>query len=168
MNPKITPITPILAVAVCLFSANATARTPGSAIVRVADAEYTIPIECNQAAAPQAGFSTEPARITRERTRRSSGVRLTFRPWKETEYFVVSLDRYVAWVPRAVSSTGILEMTLNLSPASSIVNGIPQALTFDRWMAGERAEGLRNVTFIANCRERDPNAPSFRKRSGPD
>jgi hypothetical protein len=138
-------------------------RVPGSAIVRVADSEYTISIECNDASRPELGFSTEPARITKQRTGRTSGVRLTVRPWKETSYLIISLDRYVAWVP-SQSATGVaLRMTFDMSPLSILVDGTQKLLTYDEWMAGTRPAGLEGVTFEANCRERDPNAPAFRK-----
>jgi hypothetical protein len=138
-------------------------RVPGSAIVRVADSEYTIPIECNDASRPELGFSTEPARITKQRTGRTSGVRLTVRPWKETSYLIISLDRYVAWVPPQATSGGIFRMTLDMSPVSFLADGTQKLLTYDEWMAGNRPAGLEGVTFEANCRERDPNAPAVRK-----
>jgi len=138
-------------------------RYAGSAAVRVGGSEFTIPIECNDASRPELGFSTEPSRITRETTGRTSGVRLIVRPWKDTTYLVISLDRYVAWVPSQSSSGGILKMTLDMSPASSLVDGVPQALTYNRWMAGDRPSGLENVEFDANCNSRDKAAPAFRK-----
>lgn len=141
-------------------------RHNGTAIIRVADNEYTIPIECNDSADPNRGFSTEPARITRERTGRSSGVRLNVRPWKETSDLVVSLDRYVAWVPAPLFAGGAA--TLDMSPASSVKNNMPQALTYERWMNGERPEGLRKVFIQADCSTRDSDAPSFRKVSAAD
>ena len=138
-------------------------RHPGSAVVRVADAEYLIPIECYVATSPEKGFSTEPSRITKERTGRNSMVRLIVRPWKETEDLTVSLDRYVAWVPAPASAGGILEMTLDMSPASMLKNGMPTALTYDMWMDGERPEGIKNVYFKADCNQRDPEAPAYKK-----
>ena len=140
-------------------------RHPGSAVVRVEDSKYTIPIECNDATRPELGFSTEPARITREATGRSSGVRLVVRPWKDSPNLVVSLDRYVAWVPAQPSVAGVLQMKLDMSPASSVKDGFPTALTYDMWMDGERPEGLDNISFEANCSHRDPAAPAFEKIS---
>jgi len=145
------------------MSATGQQRFPGSAVVRVGDSEFTIPIECNDASRPELGFSTEPSRITRERTGRSSGVRLTVRPWKDTTDLVISVDRFVAWVPLQSSSGGILTMTLDMSSASSMVDGVPQALTYDRWKAGDRPAGLENVEFKANCKSRDQSVPAFRK-----
>ncbi len=141
-------------------------RQPGSAVVRVGDTEYVIPIECYDTAGPEHGFSTEPSRITRERTGRSNPVRLNVRPWKDTSELVVSLDRYVAWIPSKPSSGGVLNLTIDMSPASSVVNGVPVALTYDRWKSGERASGLKGVVIIATCGTRDPEAPTLRKIEG--
>ena len=152
----------VFALLMVVSSVYAGARIPGSAIVRVADSEYIIPIECNDASQPEQGFSTEPARITKERTGRTSGVRLTVRPWKETAYLVISLDRYIAWAEPPAASGGVLRMTLSMSPASLLVDGTQKLLTYDEWMAGNRPAGLDGVMFEANCRERDPNAPAFR------
>lgn len=143
-------------------------RFEGSATVQVDTNIYTIPIECDDAARPELGFSTEPSRITRERTGRTSGVRLVLRTWKETDMVVISLDRYVAWMPRPPSAAGILELTLDMSPVSATVNGMPKLLSYDDWMAGDRPEGLSNVRIVANCQSRDPNAPSFKKAQGDD
>ena len=138
-------------------------RHAGTAVVRVDGSEYTIPIECNDATRPELGFSTEVSRITRKATGRTSGVRLTVRRWKDTSDLVISLDRYVAWVPSPASTGGMLSMTLDMSPASSVRNGTPEALTYDRWIAGERPAGIENVSFEADCTRRDPEAPAFRK-----
>lgn len=135
----------------------------GTAIVRVADAEYTIPITCDELAHPENGLFTEPSRITRERTGRSSGIRLTIRPWKETDYVVVSLDRYVAWIPRQETGDGTLNLTLGMSAASTLKDGVPKALTFEDWMAGDRPAGLDSVTIEADCNVLYSDAPSFRK-----
>lgn len=141
-------------------------RHAGTAIVRVADTEYTIPIECNDSSRPELGFSTEPSRITRQRTGRTSGVRLTVRPWKDTAELVITLDRYVAWVPTKASSGGVLSMTLNLSPSSVVKDGVPVTLTYERWSAGERARGLDSVSFEANCGVANEAAPTMRKVGG--
>jgi hypothetical protein len=90
-------------------------------------------------------------------------VRLTVRPWKETSYLIISLDRYVAWIPSQSATGGALRMTFDMSPLSILVDGTHKLLTYDEWMAGNRPAGLEGVTFEANCRERDPNAPAFRK-----
>jgi len=144
---------------------HASERHDGTAVVRVNGSEYTIPIECNDASGPEHGFNTEPSRLTRQATGRSSGVRLNARPWKDTSNLIVSLDRYVAWVPSKRSSGGVLRMMLDMSPASSVKDGIPVTLTYDMWMDGERPAGLENVSFEANCSHRDPAAPAFRKLS---
>lgn len=157
--------TRILFPAMLMLAASVVAqdRFAGTALVRTSDAEYKIPIECNDAAKPELGFSTEPARVTREATGRTSGVRLTARPWQDTEYLVVTLDRYVAWVPTQSAHGGVLSMTLDMSPASTVIDGIPQTLTFDEWMAGNRPAGLSDVMFEADCSQRDPEAPAYRK-----
>lgn len=144
-------------------AANSQKRHPGTAIIHINDSEYTIPIECNDATRPEFGFSTEPSRITRENTGRSSGVRLTLRQWKETSDLVISLDRYVAWLPSQPSAGSVLKMTLDMSPASSLREGQPVALTYDMWMDGDRPAGVQGVSFEANCGYRDPAAPAFRK-----
>ena len=138
-------------------------RHAGTAIIRVDGNEYTIPIECNDAARPELGFSTEPSRITREKTGRTSGVRLNVRKWKETSDLVISLGRHVAWVPSQPSTGGVLKMTLDMSPASSMRDGVPTALTYDMWMDGDRPAGIAGVSLEAQCSSRDPAAPSFKK-----
>lgn len=155
----------LVAVMALLLVSNASAkeRHPGSAVVTVGESEYTISIECYVSGNAAQGFSTEPGRLVRERTGRSNGVRLTVRPWKNPEYFVISLDRYVAWVPAPAPTSGVLEMILDMSPASTPVNGMPEALTFERWMEGDRPEGLSGVRFVADCTRRDPAAPAYRK-----
>ena len=141
--------------------AQAAAPANGTAVISVDDQEYTIPVVCDDPSSPANGVYTEPQRVSRERTGRASGVRLTIRPWKETSDLVVSLDRYVAWIPRPSSGDFVLELTLAMSPASSVQGGIPDALTYDEWMAGERPEGLDAVRIAVNCRYLDP--PAFRK-----
>ena len=70
------------------FSGVAQERSEGTAVIRVSDDEYTIPIECDDPAQPGLGFSTEPARITRQTKGRASMVRdnmpvaLTYDTWK--------------------------------------------------------------------------------------
>ncbi|MEM7502897.1 MAG: hypothetical protein AAF417_12670 [Pseudomonadota bacterium] len=141
-------------------------RVEGTATVQVEANLYTIPIECDDAGRPELGFSTEPSRITRERTGRTSGVQLILRTWKETDMVVISLDRYVAWMPRPSSDAGVLELTLDMSPISSTTNGMPTLLSFDDWQAGDRPEGLSNVQVTADCTFRDSGAPSFKKVQG--
>ena len=163
MNPDRKPIAIVAGAMLIATGLLAAERHPGSAIVRVADGEYLIPIECYEAARPEKGFSTEPARITKEATGRNSLIRLIVRPWKETNDVVISLDRYVAWAPAPASAGGILEMTLDMSPASILKDGMPTALTYDMWMEGERPEGIKNVYFKADCNARDPEAPAYQK-----
>lgn len=142
-------------------------RFEGTAIVRVADDEYTIPIECDDVARPELGFSTEPSRITRERTGRTSGVNLRLRGWPDHPgETVVSLDRYVVWMEQPASSGGTLSLTLDMSPVSVVRGGVPVALTYDMWMAGDRPEGIAGVYIEAQCTSRDPEAPSYRKIPG--
>lgn len=137
-------------------------RVAGTATIRADGTEYVIPIECRDAARPELGFSTEPARITREARGRTSPVRLEVRRWQDTDEIVVTLDRYVAWAPMPSSSSGVLTMDLEMSPASSVQNGLPVLLTYDRWTSGERPTGT-GIHFEATCRFRDPAAPSSRR-----
>lgn len=146
-----------------MASVQAAQQANGTAIIRVDDGEYTIPIVCDETSRPETGIYTEPQRITRERTGRTSGVRLTIRPWKETSQLVVSLDRYVAWVPASPSGGGTIRMTLAMSPVVSLRDGVPTALTYDDWMAGDRPPGLDNVHIEVDCRMADPAAPAYRK-----
>lgn len=135
----------------------------GTAIIRIDHQEHTIPIVCDDPLHPESGVYTEPQRITRERTGRASGVRLNIRPWKDTSQLVVSFGRYVAWVPAPSSGDGTIELTLAMSPASSLRDGVPAALTYDQWMAGDRPAGLDNVHIVADCRRLNPDAPAYRK-----
>lgn len=143
-------------------------RYPGSAVVRVADGEYLLPIECDDAGRPELGFSTEPSRITKKRTGRTSLISLRLRSSGQPDETIVSLDRYVAWIPQPTSSGGVLSLTLDLSPASMVRENRPVALTRDMWMSGDRPEGLAGAHFEARCDGRDPNAPSYRKIPRPD
>lgn len=135
----------------------------GTAIVRIADQEYTIPVSCDDTSRPEAGVYTEPQRVTRERTGRTSGVRLNIRPWKETSDLVISLDRYVAWTASPGSSGGVLSLSLAMSPTTYLRDGTQVALTYDDWMAGNRPAGLDRVDIDVNCHVLDPAAPGFRK-----
>ena len=40
---------------------------------------------------------------------------------------------------------------------------MPVVLTYDEWIAGNRPAGLEGVVISANCAQRDPAAPAFRK-----
>lgn len=148
-------------------SAVAAQRFEGTAIVRVDDDEYTIPIECDDSARPELGFSTEPSRITRERTGRTSGVNLRLRGWPDQPgETVVTLDRYVVWTAQPSSAGGTLSMTLDMSPVSVVRDGVPALLTYDMWTAGDRPTGISGVYVEAQCTSRDPEAPSYRKIPG--
>ena len=138
----------------------------GSAIIRVDEAEYTIPIVCFDAADVGAGFSTEPSRITRERVGRSSGVNLRAGPVPDhPEQIVINLDRFVAWIDRPTAAP-VLTMELDMSPVTRVVDGVPTLLKRDEWVAGDRPEGVTGAWFEARCDERDPDAPSFRRIGG--
>ena len=134
----------------------------------MADAEYTIPIECNDPARPGLGFNTEPSRITREKTGRSSMVNLRVRPWKDTGDVIVALGAYVAWIKPPPSAGGVMSARLDMSPASMARDNMPVALTYDMWKDGDRPEGVNGVQFKANCGFRDPDAPAYRKLPSPD
>ena len=157
------PIFLMLVLLSCSADAQAAESANGTATIRVDDNEYTIPIVCSDTTSPQIDLYTEPQRITRERTGRASSVRLTIRPWKESTDLIVKLDRYVAWIPRRSIADGILEVSLSMSPTTSVREGMPVALTYDEWLSGNRPEGLDNVKIVANCGFLDPDAPSFRK-----
>ena len=138
-------------------------RAKGTAVVVVDDKEeYTITIECEDAARPEAGFSTEPSRVVREATGRNNFARLTVRPWRDTGELVVTLDRYAAWIPAPTSADGRFSMVLDMSPSSSIRDGIPVTMTYEQWASGDRPAGLENVRIAADCTRRDPEAPAYR------
>ena len=141
-------------------------RHEGTAVIQVGEGEYTVPIECDDASRPELGFSTEPSRITRERTGRTSGVNIRLRASGEENESIVTLDRYVAWLPQPTSSSGTLSMTMNLSPISEVRDGQPVMLTRDMWMDGDRPEGLKGVKLEAQCSSRNPEAPSYKKLEG--
>lgn len=147
----------------CVAGAQAAEPANGTATIRVDDNEYTIPIVCSDATSTEIDLYTEPQRITRERTGRASSVRLTIRPWKKSTDLIVNLDRYVAWIPRRSIADDSLEISLSMSPTTSVRDGMPVALTYDEWLSGNRPEGLDNVKIVANCGFLDPDAPSFRK-----
>lgn len=143
--------------------AQAVESANGTATVRVDNKQYTIPIVCDNPASPETGLYTEPQRVTRERTGHASGVRLTIRPWRDTSDLIVNLDRYVAWIPRSATADGVLEISLSMSPTTSLQDGMPVALTYDEWRAGNRPDGLASVKIVANCGYLDPDAPAFQK-----
>lgn len=138
----------------------------GSAVVRLADAEYTIAILCEDPARPELGFRTEPNRITRERTGRPNMVSLRLEPWGDTGDVRVSLDDSVAWMVRPVSSGGLLAFETRMSPVSITREGVPARLTYQMWKRGERPDEGPGVAVAARCGERDPGAPAFRRIPG--
>ena len=153
-----------LALSLLAACAGAQDRVKGTAKITVGDDEYLIPIECNDARRPGRGVFTEPARITKERTGRSSGVRLTMRPWQDTDDVIITLDKYVAWVDAPLGSGGVWNvLKLDMSPASRVVNGVPTPLSYEDWKNRDRPEGLDDVTIRADCRSRDAEAPAYRK-----
>ncbi len=138
----------------------------GSAVVRAKGgvSEYKVRILCEDASRPELGFFTEANRITREATGgRTNGVNLRLRPWEDTGDVLITSPVGVAWIPRPASSGGVLSLSVDVVPASFVENGVPVAMTYDRWKAGERPEGGGTLEFEANCASRDPEAPSFRR-----
>lgn len=138
-------------------------QSDGVAVVHVDDHDYTIPILCDDAMRPEMGFSTEPSRVTHERTGRASMARLGLRTWKDTDVVVVTFDRYVAWIPRPASTTGVLSVETSMSPTTVLRNGVPTAYTYEMWNDGDRPEGLESMTFEARCGILAPAAPSVRR-----
>jgi hypothetical protein len=144
-------------------------RFDGSAVIRVDDNEYTIRIECDARARPERGFGTEPNRITRADTGgRSNMVSLRLRQWRDTGEVLVTLDGFLAWIPRPTSEAGILALDLDMSPTSVVRDGVPTAVTYDMWHSGDRPPGKGGVEIVADCTRRDPAAPSHRKLPGQD
>jgi hypothetical protein len=132
------------------------------ATVRMTDREYTIPIECDDPARPEFGLATEPARITREATGRSSGVNLRVRRWQDTDELSVALDRYVAWIPAPSSANGRMAFTLDMSPISVMRDGQLTLLTHELWTRGDRPPGIAGVTIDVDCTTRSPDVPNSR------
>lgn len=138
----------------------------GVATVRVAQTEYTIPLLCDDAQRPEMGFSTEPGRVTRERTGQSSGVNLRLRTWQDTDLVVVSLDRYVTWMPRPTSVAGVLSVETGMSPVTIMQDGAPVAYTYDMWNSGDRPVGLESMSVEARCGLPQPATPAVRNIGG--
>ena len=153
----LTVVLPLLA-----FSAEAQVRFAGSAVVRIDQMEYLIPIECDDSARPELGFSTELSRITREATGRTSPVHLRLRQWQDTDEVVVTLDRFAAWIPRPEMQGPVLFLNFAMSPSSVVRDGLPVTMTYDMWTSGDRPEGI-TVEIEADCQARDPAAPSSRR-----
>jgi hypothetical protein len=155
-------LTGIALLFVLAIASEAQDRVAGSAIIRTSEMEYVIPIECDDATRPELGFSTEPSRVTREAIGRTSGVNLRLRQWQDSDELLVTLDRYVAWIPMPDQQGAVLSLTLAMSPMSVTRDGIPVTLTHDMWTGGDRPEGI-DVEIKANCASRDPTAPSSRR-----
>lgn len=141
--------------------------SPGVAVVRVADTEYTIPVECDDAARPEMGFSTEPSRITQQRTGQTSGVNLRLRTWRDTNLVLISLDRYMTWMERPSSTAGALVVETAMSPVTLTRDGVPTAYTYDMWTSGDRPVALESARFEARCGVGAPVTPSSRKIGAP-
>lgn len=141
------------------------ARFPGSAVVVVDDNEFLVRLECRVEGRPEAGFITEANRITRQETGRSNMVALRLRPWQDTDDVVISLEGWVAWMPRPVSVGGVLALEVDMAATTVVgADGTPVLTTYDMWQNGDRPPGRDGVRFEANCAERDPDAPAYRKR----
>ena len=170
-NPKLKTRLVFAALSLLVFptaDANAQANADqtlfeGTAVIRVENNEYTVPIECDDALLPELGFNTEPSRITRERTGRTSMVNYRLRASGEPNESVVSFERYVAWIPQPTSVGGVLSMSLDLSPITILRDNQPVLLTRDMWLNGDRPVGISGVSVEAQCASRDPEAPSFRR-----
>jgi hypothetical protein len=136
----------------------------GSAVVRVDDAEYKILIRCDDASRPELGFSTEPNRITRAANGgRYNMVNLRLRSWKDTGDVIISLAGYVSWIPQPASAGGTLSLKLDMSPIKVVRDDTPVLLTYDMWTKGDRPPGRKGVEIEAQCGQRDPEAPSYRR-----
>lgn len=162
MTFRLTGIVTIALLLAVAWTAHAQQRFDGSAIVRAGQMEHVIPIVCDDAARPEIGFATEPSRVTREATGRTSPVNLRLRRWQDSAELVVSLDRYVAWIPVPESRGSVLSLTIAMSPISVLRDGTPVMLTHDMWTSGDRPEGI-DVVIEADCRSRDPAAPTSRR-----
>ena len=138
----------------------------GTAVARVGDHDYTVIIECDQSV-PELGFRTQPNRLTREAIGKSNPINIRLRRWEETDSLVLSVDKYVAWIPRPTSTAGLLEVTVEMSPNSEVRGGTPTLMTHDRWVAGERFEGGRSIRLRATCSAPAGAAPGTATVGGP-
>jgi hypothetical protein len=138
---------------------------PGSAVVREkgGDSEALIRLLCDEASRPEAGFTTEPNRVTRAETGQSNMASLRLRPWQDTDEVLVTSTWGIAWIPRPASSGGILSMELEVVPPGFVRDGMPVNVTYDMWKAGDLPPERATVQFEANCSTRDPEAPAYRK-----
>ena len=78
---------------------------------------------------------------------------------------MISLEGYVAWIPQPASNGGTLSLRLDMSPITVVRDGTPVLLTYDMWTDGDRPPGREGVEFEAQCGQRDPDAPSYRRIS---
>ncbi len=134
----------------------------GKAVVLTDDGEYTVLIECDQDR-PEHGFRTRPNRVTREATGQNNPINVRLRDWQDTDTVVLSVDRYVAWLPRPTSSGPLLELELEMSPNGDQQGGMPVVMTHERWTAGERFPGTRTVRLRVTCGGGEGTVPGFRK-----
>ena len=104
--------------------------------------------------------------MTRERTGRTSGVNLRLRTWQDTDLVVVSLDRYVTWMPRPSSTADVLTVETGMSPMTVTRDGVPTAYTYEMWESGDRPVGLESMTFEVRCNLATPITPSVRNVGG--
>ena len=140
-----------------------TARTPGTAVLTVGSDVYSLVIECDDAAQPEAGFSTLPSRLMRERHGRTNGANVRLRAWDEREV-VVSVDRFVAWLPTPSAQGDTLRLQLAMSRNSELRDKRPVLMTHERWQAGERFGAPQSVSLKAWCGSVADDAPSYRRR----
>lgn len=138
---------------------------PGSAVVRekAGDSEALIRLLCDEASRPESGFTTEANRVTRAETGRSNSASLRLRPWQDTDEVLITTTWGIAWIPRPASSGGVLSLELEVVPPGFVRDGLPVAVTYDMWKAGDLPPERATVQFEANCVTRDPEAPAWRK-----
>ena len=155
--------------AAALAQSSGSDRHPGSAVVREkgGDGEALVRIECDVASQPEAGFITEPNRITRRETGRSNMGSVRLRPWKDTDDVLITTSWGAAWVPRPTSSGGVLTMQVDVGPVSFVRDNMPVAVTYEMWKAGDIPSERTTVELEANCNERDPDAPAWRRIGSP-
>jgi hypothetical protein len=135
----------------------------GSAVIQVGDQEYTIPILCDDATSAAAGFITEPSRVTRERTGRSSLVNLRARPVEGHDELIVTLDRYLTWIPSSAASGPSLEVEIDMGLITILRDNMPVLVTREMWANGEQGTEIEGVIIEARCDARDPAAPTSRR-----
>lgn len=136
----------------------------GSAIIRAGADEFLIRILCDDRLRPELGFTTEANRITRAETGTTNMVTMRLRQWKDTGDVLITIDGSgLAWVPTPSGAGGVLSMDVVLRPGTVMRNREPVLVTYDMWKAGELPEGEKPFHFEANCAQRDPESPAYRK-----